>query len=176
MHIYGGITFDAAAGGMASGSLQAQDASGIELQNQDGVVCLKVTNDCKVGINTVTPTAALDVNGDAKISGPMTLGVALTDYTILVPGNYNLYFDVVVNSGTLPRDYTTTVRLLKNGSPIEGGLVTASNLGGIKATLSKLIQEVPLVTGDVITMGVTRSNATFNGFIELSLLDISVTL
>jgi len=93
---------------VASNNLEiASDSGDIRFLTNDNQDCLHVSNSGYVGINQVTPTYTLDVNGTANVSGNITVGQNLVGNVIntganwltIDSGNNNSWISVCYGNG-----------------------------------------------------------------------------
>jgi hypothetical protein len=105
--------------------------------------CVRFTNG-NVGINTTSPTSALDVNGDIQATG-------------ITVSNINITGNIYQNGSTYQGSQWTTT---SGNVSYTSGSVVATNLVSTSATTSSLLATTGITAGAVVATNLTATNIT----------------
>ena len=124
-------------------TIAKQLTSDITINSNDKCICFDTSNQF-IGINTITPSVALDIqNGNAHVDGNITATGSISGGTITSNGNIN------ASSGTITGGtITSNGNINANSGTITGSTITST--GNINA-INGIINTNKLTTSDTIT-------------------------
>lgn len=124
----------------------------------------------RVGINTATPTVALDVTGDIKASGGVNCLTLDTEQLVssvssnlasTVVSSLDCTGNLVVNTNVIKTDITNNRVGINTTTPTEALDVTGNIRSSGNLTVSSSVSSGGLITGGVIRSSTTSSNGMF---------------
>ena len=133
--------------------------------NYDGYFYLDDTNN-RVGINSSSPTVALDVIGNIKLNGNLVTGSGAGGLqgNVYAASGISTFNDVLVNGNlTVEGDTTTLNTTLRNvellrvsaASTLPAGIITQTNTGDILRLYDSSTQVFTVADGGAVTLSST---------------------